>query len=328
MPEDSSGRPVPPPTQGFGTPQAQQGGAPGQPGGHPGQPGGAPYPQGGQPPQQGGPGYPQQGGYPPQYGQQGGQQPYGQQPYGQQGGQPYGQGGPYGYPQQYQPSYGTPQKPFDPDARPLGVTVAAWITWVLSGLSILFFVLVAFVMVAAKDEFLRQLEQDPTFQQLDVPSDQVIAAMWVMGAIALFWGASAMVLAWFAYRRSNWARIALVVSSGLTLIFSVVAFPVGLLHTIGTGAVIALLFVGGAQQWYSRRGGPGGYPGPYQPYGQYGGQQPGQPGQPGQQYGGQPGQQPSQPGQQYGGQPTQQGYPDESTRGEKRGKDEPPSNVW
>jgi hypothetical protein len=104
--------------------------------------------------------------------------------------------------------------------------------------------------------------------------------------------------------------------------------------------VITLLFVGGAQQWYSRRGGPGGYPGPYQPYGQYGGQPtqqggqqyPGQPGQqqyggqqPGQQYGGQPGQ---QPGQQYGGQPGQQGYPDEQSRGEKPGKDEPPSNVW
>ncbi|HEU4513197.1 MAG TPA: hypothetical protein VFR87_08825 [Nocardioidaceae bacterium] len=342
MPEDESGRPVPPPTQGFGTPQSQQGGYPGQsgqpggypgqPGGYPGQSGGAPYPQGR--PQQGGPAYPQQGGQPGQSGgapypqgqpQQGGYPPqYGQQPYGQPG-QPYGQG-PYGYPQQ-QPYYGAPQKPVDPDARPTSVTVAAWITWVLSALSILFFVMVALVMVAAQDQFLRQLEQDPTFQQLDVPSDQVVAAMWVMGTIALFWGASAMVLAWFAYRRSNWARIALVVSSGLTLVFSVVAFPVGLLHTLGAGAVIALLFIGGAQQWYSRRGGPGGYPGPYQPYGQYGGQQ-------GQQYGGQ---QPQQ-GQQYGGQEPQQGqqyggqagatgeHPDDPSR--ERGKDEPPSNVW
>ncbi|HEU4545233.1 MAG TPA: hypothetical protein VFR88_02980, partial [Microlunatus sp.] len=344
----------PPPTEGFGTPQAQQGG---QPGGYPGQPGGAPYPQGGQTPQQGGPGYPpqggpgyppqggpgypQQGGYPPQYGQQPygqqgqqpygqqGQQPYGQQgqqPYGQQGQQPYGQGGPYGQPQQYQPAYGTPQKPFDPDARPVSVTIAAWITWVLSGLAILSFLVTALFIVAARDQLLPMIEENPTFQDLrerNVTVDDVVAATWVMGVIVVLWAATAMVLAWFAYRRSNWARIALVVSAALTLIFSVFAMPVGLLHTFGTGAVITLLFVGGAQQWYSRRGGPGGYPGPYQPYGQYGGQ----PTQQGQQYPGQPGQQ-QHGGQQYGGQPGQQGYPDDSSRGAKPGKEEPPSNVW
>ena len=344
MPEDESGRPLPPPTEGFGTPQAQQAG---QPGGYPGQPGGAPYPQGGQAPQQGGPGYPPQGGpgyppqggpgYPPQggpgypqqggpgYPRQGGYPPqYGQQPYGQQGQQPYGR------PQQYQP-YGTPQKPFDPDARPVSVTIAAWITWVLSGLAILSFLVTALFIVAARDQLLPLIEENPTFQDLrdrNVTVDDVVAATWVMGVIVVLWAATAMVLAWFAYRRSNWARIALVVSAALTLIFSVFAMPVGLLHTFGTGAVITLLFVGGAQQWYSRRGGPGGYPGPYQPYGQYGGQPTEQQGQ---QYPGQPGQQPyggQQPGQQYGGQPSQQGYPDEPSGGAKPGKEEPPSNVW
>lgn len=298
MPDDTSGRPVPPPTQGYGTPSSQ--GEPGQPG----QQGGPSYPQGGYPPP------------PPQYGQQ---PPYGQQPGGGQPQQPqYGQPGPYGYPQQYgQQYYGAPQRPVDPNQRPTTVTIAVWITWALSALSILGFVMIGFVLGVARDEFLRQLEEDPNFQQLDVQTDQVVGALWVMGAVALFWGIAAMVLAWFAYRRANWARITLVVSSAMTVLFSLVAFPVGLLHTVGAAAVVALLFMGGANEWYSGQPRNQGYPGPFQPYGQ-------QPGQ-GQPYGQQPGQgQPyGQQPQQYGG---QQGRPEEPPR--ERGKDEPPSNVW
>jgi hypothetical protein len=359
MPEDSSGRPVPPPTQGYGSTFPEQ--QPGETGGgqEQGQPQGQPQA-----------GYP----YPPQpYGEQ---LPYGQPPYGQ----PYGQQVPYGsYPPQYgqlpygqlppgqpsqgQPPYGQPYygaPPVNPDERPRTVTAAAWITWALSGLAILAFISIAFVLGVARDEFLRQVQQDQNFQQLDVPTDQLVAALWVVGAIALFWGVSAVVLAWFAYRRANWARIALVISAGFTALFSILAFPVGLLHTFGAAIVVALLFMGGANEWYAGRSGGGqGYPGPFQPYGgqqqyggqqgqqQYGGQQgqqqyPGPPSEP--EYGAQPGQQgqgqPGQPGPQQGqgqgqGQPGQQQYPGlpptherpgDSGRG--RDKEEPPPNVW
>jgi len=364
MPGDTSGRPVPPPTQGFGSPGSEQP-APGQQG--PGQQGGPAYPQGGYPP--------------PPYAQPG---PYGGPP------------PPYGYPQQYgQPSpygqqyYGGKQQPTDPNARPTTVTVAAWITWALSGLTLLAFLLVGLVMVAARDQFISQLERDESFRQLDLPTDQVVAALWLAGAIVLFWTVAAMVLAWFAYRRANWARITLVVSSAMSLLFSLAAFPVGLFHTLGAGAVIALLFLGGANDWYSGRPsgqGAQGFPGPFQPYGQHqygapGGQQYGQGGaQHGQQYGsgeqygsgqqghypgqqGQQGQQggrpggpgqpggtyPGQPGQQAGQQPAQEeGYggqqqpyggrdgqqepqdrPDDSSRAKgEKGKDDPPPNVW
>jgi hypothetical protein len=187
------------------------------------------------------------------------------------------------------------------------------------------------------------LRADPNFEQLDAPTDQIVAALWLLGAIALIWGVVAMVLAWFAYRRANWARITLVVSAGMTALFSLVAFPVGLLHTLGSIAVVALLFTGGANEWYARRGGQG-FPGSFQAYGsgafgqQYPGQpQPGpqqyggQPGRPGQGYGEQPGQ-PPQHGQQAGPseQPGQQQEPEAGApeQGRGRGKDEPPSNVW
>jgi hypothetical protein len=303
---------VPPPTQGYG-----------QPGG--GQPAAPQYPQG--------------GGYPPPYGQtpSGQPNPYGQpygQPYGHQGayGQPqYGQQPPQPYgqpaPQQYgqqpygQPYYGAPRRPVDPDQRPTTVSIAAWITWGLSALTAVGLVIAGIALTVGGQDLVRQLEQDPTYRELqNVPTDQLIAGTWVLIAVGLFWSVAAMVLAWFAYRRANWARVTLVVSSAITALFSLLTFPVGILQTFGAAAVIALLFTGGANEWYARRAAVQGYPGPFQPYGQ-------QPGQ--QQYGGQPAQpgQPTQPGQ--SSQPGQPSQPGQQQYGDQdRGKDEPPSNVW
>jgi hypothetical protein len=332
MPEDASGRPVPPPTHGFGSapgeasqsPQGEQGG----PGG--GEPQGQ-YPQGQ---------YPQ--GQPP-YGQPsyGGQPPYGQPPYGQ----PYGQQTPYGgyqtqgqypyqdpYAQSYgQPPYGQPpygqsyggygQGPAGQERRPATVTAAVWITWVLSGLALVGLLLTAFAIPNARDQIVRELETNPGFQQSNLTVDDVIAILWVMIAITFVWAVSAIVLAWFTYRRFNWARITLTVSAVMTVFFTLfgaLANPVLLLGTISAGAVIALLFTGGANVWFSRRPAAQGYPGPYQPYGrpeqqaqQY--QQYGYPGQtqqygyPGQQqpYGGRPQEPQPYAGQQqpYGGRP-------------------------
>lgn len=325
MPEGSSDRPTPPPTEGFGMPGAQ-----GRPEGEP------PYGQGQEPGQgqgqgqgQGGPSYPQQGGYPPpygppgqgswpppQYGQQYGPQygpqygsQYGQPPQGQQYGRPY-------YPQQY--GYGPGR---DGDKRPASVTTAAWITWVLSMLTILGFVMIAVVMVAARSQFLDRLRQDPTFQEMGVPADQVVAALWAIGTIAVFWSIGAMVLAWFAYRRASWARITLVVSAVISGLLSLVAFPVGLLNALGAFAVVVLLFVGGANDWYTRRPGAGqGFPGPFQPYGQQEQRRPEEP----QGHQRQPGEQPGH--QRRPDEPTQQ--PTQPPAEPPRGKDEPPSNVW
>jgi hypothetical protein len=310
MPEGSSDRPAPPPTEGFGTPGTQGQGRPG---------GGPSYGQG---QSQGGPSSPQ-GGYPPPYGPPG-QGPWPPPQYGQQYGPGYGQpphgqqyGGPY-YPQQYGYGYGPGG---GGDKRPASVTTAAWVTWVLSVLTVLGFVMIAVVMVAARSQFLDRLRQDPTFQEMGVPADQVVAALWVLGTLAVFWSVAAMVLAWLAYRRVSWARITLVVSAVISGLLSLVAFPVGLLNALGAFAVVVLLFVGGANDWYSRRPAGGqGFPGPFQPYGQQQQRRPDE----------QQGQQ-RRPEEQQGQQrrpEEQQGQPAQPPAESSRGKDEPPSNVW
>ena len=154
MPDESADRPAPPPTQGFGSPQQpeQQPAAATAPAGQYGQPGQQGQPPYGQPGQQGQPPYGQQG----QPAQPQGQwaPPYAQPqaPYGQQYGQPYG-----GY-----PGYGQ----VDPERRPQSVTIACWLTWVLSALTVVTFVLMAVVMLSAQQPFLDALERDPNFQDL------------------------------------------------------------------------------------------------------------------------------------------------------------------
>ncbi len=303
MPEGSD-RPLPPPTEGFGT-SNQPPSAPtyGQPSS--GQPSGQQASSGQQPPGEQGP---PPGWAPPSYQQQG-----------QYAGYP-------GYPQAS-----------DPDKRPTTVTLAAWLTWVFSGLTIAGFLLIDLVILVAPDQFVDQVRQQPGFDQLNISANDIVAALWVVSAVVLFWSISAVVLAVFAFRRANWARITLAISAGITALFSIASFPVGVLHTLAAMAVVVLLFAGGSNQWFSPKrfpgGGYGGYPNA--PYGQ----QPGQYGQPGPygqqpgQYGGQSGpygQQPGQPPQ--GSQPSQGGQPGqppgEQPQDRPKGEQEPPKNVW
>lgn len=300
MPDESSDRPEPPPTQGFGEP------VPGRP----------PYGQQAQ-------GQQAQGQQAQQQGWQEGQQPpYGQPSYGQPSyGQPsYGQAAPYAqqpYAQQPYPGHAGYGQPRDPDKRPTTVTVAAWLTWIFSGLTLLAFALVVLVMLAARGDFIDAMRSEPEFQRLDVSSNDVVAALWVVSAIIVFWCLVAFVLGVLTYRRQNWARITLVISAGFTALFSLAAITsvVSLLTLVAAGATIVLLFTGGANEWFSRNSGRPSYS---QPYGGSG-QEPG-----GQQYGGQ------QYGDQRYGQPSYGAPGDRPGPGQPESGDrqEPPKNVW
>ena len=263
---------------------------------------------------------------------------YPEQPQGQgepQGGQHHQQG--LGYPppayaqqpaQYAYPGYGQQQ---DPGKRPGTVVAAAWLTWVFAGLTGLAFAFIVLVLLAAKDPLLDALEREPDFQNLDVSTDTLIAGMWVVSAVSIFWCICAVVLAVFAYRRANWARITLVVSAATAALLSIAAFPAGLLNMLAAGATVALLFLGGANQWYS--GKSAGYP-PYPPgpqgYGQqYGGQGYGQQGY------GQQGSPPhgSPPQGNPPGQPPQDAPPpghgqQGGQQGGQPGEQDPPKNVW
>lgn len=244
---------------------------------------------------------------------------YGQQPTGPSSGQPYGQPS-YPQPSPYEPSpatgqFGQPYQPWPgaapsapaPDKRPTGVTAAAWLTWIFTAITGFFAAIMVGVFAAASDEIIAEVRADPMWadveSQLDAAGltiDDLTSMMVGVGVVILLWCLIAFVVAIFAFRRQNWARIVLVVSaavSALLCLLTITAF-VTIVPLAASIATIVLLFVGGANDWYARRGGSGGYGGPGAPgYGQppYGQGQYGQ-GHYGQgQYGGQQG--PTYPGQ-------------------------------
>ena len=224
-------------------------------------------PPDGQPPQQQPPAYP-----PPQqnpYGQPPGQpqdqpeppaqqprqpeQPFGQPPQQQGYGQPqYGQPQ-YGQPQYGQPQYGGYGAPYgDPDKRPTTVTAAGWITIVLSGLVLVVLALGMIALGVAREEVVDQMRGEPGLGDID-PNDLVSVLFVVFGAF-LVWCALAIVLAIFTLRRSNGARIGLLVSAALSATLSLLAIASGtsIITLVASVAVIICLFAGGASAWFSR----------------------------------------------------------------------------
>ena len=186
-----------------------------------------------------------------------GQPSYGQQPYGQQpayGQPPYGQRPTYGQ----QPTYGQ-HDPDGADKRPTTVTAAGVITLVTAGLSMLLFLLVVVASIVDREAMTDQLRNAQGMENLD--AGDVATVVTVAMVVLALWCLLAMVLAVFTLRRSNGARIGLVVSAALSAVLSLfgIATLVSLLPLLASIVVIVCLFAGGASAWFSGRS--GGHPG-------------------------------------------------------------------
>lgn len=188
------------------------------------------------------------------------QNPYGQppaaDPYGQPAQQPpYGQQPAYGQPAYGQPAYaGAPGG--DPDRRPGTVTAAGIITIVVGGLSLLLFGGLLIGLLVAKDTVLDEIKNAEGFEEAGISANDALgAAVGVMGVLAL-WCLIATILGFLVLRRSNGARITLVVSSAVTALFSLLAIGSGVsaVNLIAAIAVIVLLFTGGAGAWFKSKG--------------------------------------------------------------------------
>lgn len=182
-----------------------------------------------------------------------GRSPYGPPPYAQQPtyGPPthpaYGQAS-YGQPGFPMPGYGP--APRDPDARPGTVLAAGIITLVMTGIILLLLAVFTLVLVAASSSFLDGFRDSAG---LAVEDPTTLFGVVLVGLLVfLAWCVAAIVLAILVLRRRSWARIALVVSSGLTILVSLLAIGGGVsVLPLGCAvAVIVLLFTGGAGDWF------------------------------------------------------------------------------
>ncbi|HEX5918835.1 MAG TPA: DUF2304 domain-containing protein [Nocardioides sp.] len=191
-------------------------------------------------------------------------QPYGQDPYGQQPSYPYGQ----------QPSYGQPVV----DRRPATVTAAAWITIVFSAITAALFGFTGVALLVARDQVITEIERVPEFQDANIDADAAVGVMVAVVLGLVVWAIIAIVLAVLVLRRSNVARILLVISSAVVALFSLlgVTSGVSVVTLVASIMVIVLLFVGGASDWFKGLAPGAGAASPNGYIGQYGGQ-PGSP---------------------------------------------------
>lgn len=203
------------------------------------------------------------GGQPPQnpYGQPAAGDPYGQpaQPappaYGQPAQPAYGQPAQpaYGQPAYGQPGYAAPGG--DPDKRPGTVTAAGIITIVFSGLSLLLFGFILVALLVAKDSVLDEIEKQPGFEDAGISANDALGVVVAFVGVFAIWCLIATILGFMVLRRSNAARITLVISSAITALLSLLAIGSGIsaITLIAAIATIVLLFTGGAGDWFARR---------------------------------------------------------------------------
>ena len=145
-----------------------------------------------------------------------------------------------------------------PDRRPRTVTIAVALTWVFSTLTLLVFALLVTAMVLDHDGLVSALQQEASVSALNLSGQEILAVLWVLSAVCIFWSLAAIALAVLTVRGVGVARIALVVSAGLAGLAGFVAVPVGWLHAAAAIATAVLLFTGGANEWFAgrRRSGP------------------------------------------------------------------------
>jgi hypothetical protein len=141
-----------------------------------------------------------------------------------------------------------------PPARPGTVTAAGVITIVFSLLTALVLAGGAVAMGLDRsivDTMLQDSEAELRAQGVDLDAAVTLTIV-LMGMLAV-WALVAVVLAVFALRRSNAARILLVISAAsaalLSLLTAMAILPIGVF--LACVAVIVLLFVGGANPWFA-----------------------------------------------------------------------------
>ena len=156
--------------------------------------------------------------------------------------------------EQWAPPTGPPvawQEPAPSFAVPGFVKAACVLTWAFSGLVAMVYVVMLFVLVVAKDEIVDYVTGLPAWQQSNIQPDMLMPVLWLGSLMFLAWSVGALVLAWFTWRRHNWARYLLAASAGVAFLAGLLAFPVSLLHLLACAVTIAGLFTARARAWFA-----------------------------------------------------------------------------
>lgn len=134
--------------------------------------------------------------------------------------------------------------------RPVGVSVAAWLTWVFSTLTLLFCGLLALTLLAQRSALLEAMQRNPQVAEQGYSSQQILTSLWVFTAVGMLWSLAAIALAVLAFRRVRFGQVGLAFSAVVAALVGILTL-VGVVHAVAALTSAVLLFRGGANQWYS-----------------------------------------------------------------------------
>lgn len=163
---------------------------------------------------------------------------------------------PYPSPNPYAPQpHARPQG--SPTAkRPASLVAACVITWVTTALVSGFLLLVSLVLAVAREDLFDELErQQPDLDLGGMTHAELATGMFVATGLVVVWSVVAMVLAALAFRRIGWARIALIVCTGvagLVALAATLASPPLVLVLGAIGVTFWLLVRADVTAWFRR----------------------------------------------------------------------------
>lgn len=133
-----------------------------------------------------------------------------------------------------------------PQRRPAALVWACAMVWAMGSLVSGLMVLLSVVLLVAREDFFAEVErQQPGFDFQGFSQTEITGAVFAMTGVVLLWSAAAAVLAYFAFRRANWARIALLASTvavGVVCLAMVFASP-PMVVVVGSAAVTTWLLL-------------------------------------------------------------------------------------
>jgi hypothetical protein len=145
-------------------------------------------------------------------------------------------------------------------APPTPVRVACLLTWTFSGSVTLMYLAGVVALIFDRGAIVDRVVASPAWRQAGVNDDVLVPLLWVGVLLFLAWSLGAVVLAYFTWRRHDWARYLLAVSAGLALLVGAIAFPVGILHQLACAATIGTLFAPRSRAWFASSARPPGAP--------------------------------------------------------------------
>jgi hypothetical protein len=149
-------------------------------------------------------------------------------------------------------------RPLGNDSRPGTVVAAGWITLIIAGLSFVLYGFLTLAMLVAKDAITREIDKalrDSGQSTTDFNAQDAYGAVVVVLLVVAVWCLIACILAVFAMRRSNSARILLIISAVVAGLLSLLGIKsvVSAVPFLACLTVVICLFTGGANDWYAHR---------------------------------------------------------------------------